>query len=180
MTGPHIRRYAHKVQPSTMGRNIIVTQHMIDNVKWLDVASHTVRLLAGLELDGMMNGNIDKPAVRITPAMASPLATNAISGRLRRRDGPFVPVECSGLAETLFESELFGHERGAFTGAQYRKRRLVEAARGGTLFLDKVGDIPMAIQVKLLRLLETGTFRRVGSVDPERTGRLSIGLRNPP
>ena len=95
------------------------------------------------------------------------LVAHAIHEASRRRDGPFVPVECSGLAETLFESELFGHERGAFTGAQYSKRGLVEAARGGTLFLDEVGDIPLAIQVKLLRLLETGTFRRVGSVDAE-------------
>lgn len=95
------------------------------------------------------------------------LVAHAIHEASGRRDGPFVPVECSGLTETLFESELFGHERGAFTGAQYRKRGLVEAARGGTLFLDEVGDIPMAIQVKLLRLLETGTFRRVGSVEPE-------------
>ena len=80
--------------------------------------------------------------------------------------GPFVPVECSGLTETLFESELFGHERGSFTGAVARKPGLVESARGGTLFLDEVGDIPLSQQVKLLRLLETGTYRAVGSVEP--------------
>ena len=84
------------------------------------------------------------------------------SGRAR---APFVVVECSGLSETLFESELFGHEKGAFTGAVQRKIGLVEAASGGTLFLDEVGDIPLSQQVKLLRLLETGTFRRVGGVE---------------
>ncbi len=83
----------------------------------------------------------------------------------RRAAGPFVAVDCSGLTESLFESELFGHEKGAFTGALHRKRGLVEAASGGTLFLDELGDIPLAMQVKLLRLLETGTYRRVGGVE---------------
>ncbi len=93
------------------------------------------------------------------------LVANAIHQLSRRVEKPFVAVDCSGLAETLFESELFGHERGAFTGAVTRKLGLIEAASGGTLFLDEVGDIPLSIQVKLLRLLETGTFRRVGSTE---------------
>ncbi len=94
------------------------------------------------------------------------LAAKAVHDASQRANGPFVPLDCSGLTETLFESELFGHERGAFTGAHNRKIGLVEAARGGTLFLDEVGDIPLGLQVKLLRLLETGTFRRVGSIEP--------------
>lgn len=93
------------------------------------------------------------------------LVSRAIHAASPRALGPFVPVECSGLSETLFESELFGHEKGAFTGAHTRKTGLVEAAHGGTLFLDEVGDIPLSQQVKLLRLLETGTFRRVGGVE---------------
>ncbi|HEX5674941.1 MAG TPA: sigma-54-dependent Fis family transcriptional regulator [Azonexus sp.] len=93
------------------------------------------------------------------------LVASAIHQLSRRAEKPFVAVDCSGLAETLFESELFGHERGAFTGAVTRKMGLIEAASGGTLFLDEVGDIPLSIQVKLLRLLETGTFRRVGSTE---------------
>jgi two-component system, NtrC family, response regulator HydG len=80
-----------------------------------------------------------------------------------RHAAAFVPLDCSGLTETLFESELFGHEKGAFTGATHRKKGLVEAAQGGTLFLDEVGDIPLSLQVKLLRLIESGTYRVVGS-----------------
>ncbi len=96
------------------------------------------------------------------------LVANAIHAASHRADHPFVAVDCSGLPETLFESEVFGHERGAFTGATSRKAGLVEAASGGTLFLDEVGDIPLGMQVKLLRLLETGTYRRVGSTELRR------------
>ena len=82
-----------------------------------------------------------------------------------RAHRPLVAVDCSSLPENLFESELFGHERGAFTGANAATSGLIESASGGTLLLDEVGDIPLTMQVKLLRLLETGTYRRVGSTE---------------
>ena len=94
------------------------------------------------------------------------LVANAIHNASGRAGKPLVPVECSGLTETLFESELFGHQKGAFTGAVASKIGLVEAADGGTLFLDEIGDVPLGLQVKLLRLLETRMYRRVGSVEP--------------
>ena len=94
------------------------------------------------------------------------LVAQAIHDMSPRAAAPFVTVECSGLTETLFESEMFGYEKGAFTGAIGRKTGLVEAAHGGTLFLDEVGDIPLSLQVKLLRLLEAGTYRRIGGVEP--------------
>lgn len=111
---------------------------------------------------------------RVAPSMATvlllgesgtgkELVARAVHEASPRAARALVPVDCSSLPENLFESELFGHERGAFTGANTARGGLVEAASGGTLFLDEVGDIPLTMQVKLLRLLETGTYRRVGS-----------------
>ena len=93
------------------------------------------------------------------------LFARAVHDASPRRTAPFVVVDCSGLNEPLFESELFGYEKGAFTGALARKSGLVEAAQGGTLFLDEIGDVPLPMQVKLLRLIETGLFRRVGGIE---------------
>jgi DNA-binding NtrC family response regulator len=81
----------------------------------------------------------------------------------QRTDSPMISVNCAALPETLFESEFFGHERGAFTGATSTKRGLIEAADSSTLFLDEIGEMPAQTQVKLLRFLEEGRFRRVGS-----------------
>jgi two-component system, NtrC family, response regulator HydG len=97
------------------------------------------------------------------------LVAQALHDASPRAAAPLVVVDCASLPETLFESELFGHERGAFTGAVASKPGLVEAASGGTLFLDEVGDIPLPMQIKLLRLLESGTYRRVGSTELRRT-----------
>nr|WP_219115656.1 sigma 54-interacting transcriptional regulator [Janthinobacterium sp. UMAB-56] len=115
---------------------------------------------------------------RVAPSMLSVLLlgesgtgkelfARAVHETSDRAAGPFVVVDCSGLTETLFESELFGHEKGAFTGATSRKPGLVDTAQGGTLFLDEIGDVPLSMQVKLLRLIESGTFRRVGSVETQ-------------
>lgn len=89
-------------------------------------------------------------------------------------------VDCTGLTESLFESEVFGHECGAFTGAVQRKIGLAETAHGGTLFLDEIGDVPLPMQVKLLRLIESGTFRRVGGVETLRADfRLAAATHKP-
>ena len=83
----------------------------------------------------------------------------------RRNDRPFVVIDCGALGESLIESELFGHEKGAFTGAVQRKKGLFEAAHGGTLFIDEIGELPLPLQTKLLRVLETGSIRRIGGTE---------------
>ena len=90
------------------------------------------------------------------------LVANAIHHNSRRKNGPFIKVSCAALSETILESELFGHERGAFTGAIQRKPGRFELADQGTLFLDEIGDISPAVQVKLLRVLQEREFERVG------------------
>jgi two-component system, NtrC family, response regulator len=90
------------------------------------------------------------------------MAALAIHRRSARKEGPFIPINCNGIPETLLESELFGHEKGAFTGAHMQRNGLIEAAAGGTLFLDEIGELPPTIQVKLLRFLQEHRFQRVG------------------
>lgn len=90
------------------------------------------------------------------------LVVEAIHDASPRREGPLVRVNCAALAESLIESELFGHERGAFTGADRTKAGLFEQASGGTIFLDEIGEVPLAMQPKLLRVLQTRTARRIG------------------
>lgn len=93
------------------------------------------------------------------------LAAEFVHKQSDRSGRPYVAVNCAAIAESMFESEFFGHERGAFTGCVGRKQGLFELAHGGTLFLDEIGEIPLSMQPKLLRMLETGEFRRVGGTE---------------
>ncbi len=149
-----IAYFIEKLEPMPGARSLVDAQGLIGRSPAFVGMMEMVARVAPAEAAVLLQGE---------SGTGKELVANAIHQISKRAEKPFVAVDCSGLAETLFESELFGHERGAFTGAVARKTGLVEAASGGTLFLDEVGDIPLSIQVKLLRLLETGTFRRVGS-----------------
>ncbi|HEY4300856.1 MAG TPA: PEP-CTERM-box response regulator transcription factor [Candidatus Didemnitutus sp.] len=90
------------------------------------------------------------------------MVARGIHQRSSRRDGPFVAINCSAIPESLMESELFGHEKGSFTGAHMQRKGRIEASAGGTLFLDEIGDVPLLLQVKLLRFLQEQRLERVG------------------
>ena len=106
------------------------------------------------------------------------LFAQAIHAASKRAEAPFVPVNCGALPETLLESELFGHERGAFTGAIRTKPGRFEFAEGGTVFLDEIGEVPQSIQVKLLRVLQDRTYVRVGGEDMRRADVRVIAATN--
>jgi DNA-binding NtrC family response regulator len=152
--------FIEKMEPVAVARGLSHAQGLVGRSpafqRMLEMVARVARSDAGVLLFG-------------ESGTGKELVAKAIHDASCRADKPFVAVDCSGLTETLFESELFGHERGAFTGAVTRAIGLVEAAGGGTLFLDEVGDIPLVIQVKLLRLLETGMYRRVGSTEPRKS-----------
>src|SRR5262249_24896994 len=100
------------------------------------------------------------------------LVAHAIHAQSKRRRGPFIPLDCPALPETLVESELFGHERGAFPGATQRRLGRFELAHGGTLFLDEIGNLPLSTQMKLLRVLEDRAITRLGG-----RGQIPIDVR---
>jgi len=95
-----------------------------------------------------------------------------------RAKGPFIAINCAAIPETLFEAELFGHERGAFTGAVGARTGAFEAAHDGTLFLDEIGDMPLAMQAKLLRVLETSEVQRVGATEPRKVNFRLVSATN--
>ena len=141
-----------------------------------------VREKGGEGLQGLIGTSaamqkVYRTARQVAPSRATVLITGesgtgkgelarAIHDLSPRKAAPFVQLHCAALAETLLESELFGHERGAFTGADKRRAGRFEQANGGTLFLDEIGDIPPLTQVKLLRVLQERTFERVGGNEP--------------
>ncbi len=148
----------------------------VQRLEWLEEEKRRLDAVLGQDLIGESPGlrEIDRLIARVAPTDATVLlrgesgtgkevVAHSLHRRSNRADGPFVAINCAALPETLLESELFGHEKGAFTGALSRKIGKLEVADGGTLFLDEVGEIPPALQAKLLRALQEREFERLGS-----------------
>ena len=120
------------------------------------------RMRRVLDMISTVAGTDANVVIRGESGTGKELIARAIHVQSERRFFPIVAVNCGSIPETLLESELFGHEKGAFTGAQYRRKGKIELAHGGTLFLDEIGDIPTKMQIDLLRVLETHRFHRLG------------------
>jgi psp operon transcriptional activator len=122
---------------------------------------------------------VDRPVLLIGErGTGKELAVSKLHYLSPRWQGPLVALNCAALSPTLIESELFGHEEGAFTGAMKRRRGRFEAAHGGTLFLDEIGNIPIEVQEKILRVVEYGSFEQVGSSEPIQVDVRIIGATN--
>jgi len=133
-----------------------------DDTPWL---GDSAKMREVAELVGRAARTTSTVLIRGESGCGKEVAARAIHATSDRGDGPFVPVHCAALPENLLESELFGYEKGAFTGASHRKPGRVELADGGTLFLDEIGDVSPGVQVKLLRLLQEKEYQRLGGTE---------------
>jgi two-component system, NtrC family, response regulator len=130
-----------------------VFEDMLGTSPQMQAAFALIRKVAGTDAPVLLLGE---------SGTGKEMAAAAIHRRSIRKDGPFVAINCNAIPENLLESELFGHEKGAFTGAHVQRKGMIETASGGTLFLDEIGELPPAIQVKLLRFLQEQRLQRVG------------------
>jgi two-component system NtrC family response regulator len=130
-----------------------VFEEMLGTSSQMQAAFALIRKVAGTDAPVLLLGE---------SGTGKEMAAAAIHRRSTRKNGPFVAINCNAIPENLLESELFGHEKGVFTGAHIQRKGLMETAAGGTLFLDEIGELPPAIQVKLLRFLQEHRLQRVG------------------
>jgi two-component system NtrC family response regulator len=154
-----LRRCIHVVQLEKEYRGLQETQRqdvfedMLGTSPQMQAVFAFIRKVAGTNVPVLLLGE---------SGTGKEMAAAAIHRRSVRKDGPFVAINCNAIPENLLESELFGHEKGAFTGAHVQRKGLLETASGGTLFLDEIGELPPTIQVKLLRFLQEQRLQRVG------------------
>lgn len=142
--------------------NILLKQKFREKFDATTLVGNSARIKEIMELVKRVSSTKATILIQGESGTGKELVANIVHYNSQAVDGPFIKVNCSALAEGVLESELFGHERGAFTGALYTKKGRFELADGGTLFLDEIGDIPPSIQIRLLRFLQEAEFERVG------------------
>ena len=174
--------YDFLFKPADMGELKLVVRRAL-HVATLEIEFRKMQgLISGTAIPGMVGESpaahsVFKAICKVAPTHAPVLilgesgtgkemAARAIHQTGKRKDGPFIAINCSAIPETLLESELFGHEKGSFTGAHAQRKGKFEMANGGTLFLDEIGEIPLSLQVKLLRFLAQQQVERVGGREP--------------
>ena len=145
-----------------LSENRLLREQLAERYSFESIVSRSGAMEEVLNTAGRVASSKASVLVRGESGTGKELIARAIHSASGRRDRPFVVVNCAALPESLFESELFGHEKGAFTGADRQRIGKFEQADGGTLFIDEVGDIPLPIQVKLLRALQFGQIERIG------------------
>lgn len=158
--------------------NILLKQKIKSNFNTTNIIGNSEKMEVIMELIKRVSSTNATVLVQGGSGTGKELVANVIHYTSPVADGPFIKVNCSALAEGLLESELFGHERGAFTGALFMKKGRFELADGGTLFLDEIGDIPPSIQIKLLRFLQESSFERVGGTKTLRVNVRIISATN--
>ncbi len=149
-----------------LSENVLLRSKLHTNEEWLGLVTQSPKMLEVLKLINRAGPTDSSVLILGESGTGKELVARSLHGRSPRKDGPFVAIHCGGLHREILESELFGHERGAFTGAHATKPGLFEMADKGTVFLDEIGEMPLESQVKLLRALETQSFYRVGGTQP--------------
>jgi DNA-binding NtrC family response regulator len=157
---------------NTLERKLLVSenrklrQQLSERFSFEGIVSQSTAMSQVLNIAGRVASSNAPVLITGETGTGKELIAKAVHFAGSRREKPFVAVNCAALPENLLESELFGHEKGAFTGADRQRKGRFETAEGGTLFIDEVGEIPLALQVKLLRVLQEKSFERVGSSHP--------------
>ncbi len=171
-----IRRIAERRQ--LLSENRLLKQQLTERFSFQGIISQSAAMEEVLNTAGRVAESKASVLIRGESGTGKELLAKAIHFTGPRKDRPFVPVNCAALNENLLESELFGHERGAYTGADKQRKGRFELADSGTLFLDEIGDVPLATQVKLLRVLQEETFERVGGTETLHVDVRIIGATN--
>jgi DNA-binding NtrC family response regulator len=159
-----ISRVAHAVERRRLKKRAESLEQALDvKVELEGIIGHSAQMAAVFKLVNAVSTGSSTVLIQGESGTGKELVARAIHYKSPRKDKPFLAVNCSALTDTLLDSELFGHIKGAFTGAIGQKKGLFEAAHSGTLFLDEIGDVPAATQVRLLRALQEGEIKRVGA-----------------